>query len=363
MTACPLPIDWLDLLDGRPSVATRPHLAECASCRALVDELAATTGERADARIALRLIAQHRRREALTTNMTPREVTAGQIWWLAAETVDQRLPVLVVAVVQENGSSEPLIDVAPLWTDEDNATSADLLLNELDSTISVRWRVAFRRQTLVHRASLDTLAGTLTASGQALLNEALAGHIPTERSGLELESDHDPRLSADAWMDPMLAAVAAGMDDEDEADEFPNTAGEPHAAAEPSVDLATTVPTSGKVLLFQLKTWRGTAVRSDKLAAAPPSISKSVTEATLRDDAIGISVIAVLWADYHTDELLLHPQEVHGVDHPVRLIVRSPLLATPVSVEARLEVGRPVTLTTGEPISELDVQALEMHLT
>jgi hypothetical protein len=73
-------------------------------------------------------------------------------------------------------------------------------------------------------------------------------------------------------------------------------------------------------------------------------------------------VTAVLWADYRTDELLLRPQEVHGIDRPVRFVVRSPLLASPVTVEARLEVGRPVTLTTGEPISELDVQELEMYL-
>jgi hypothetical protein len=362
MTACPLPIDWLDLLDGRPSVATREHLAECASCRALVDALAATAGERADARIALRLSAQHRHRAPLITTMAPRDVTAGQIWWLAGETADQRLPVLVVAVDGGNGGNEPLIDVAPLWTDEDNATPADLLLNESDSTTGVRWRVAFRRQTLVHRPSLDTLAGTLTASGQELLNEALAGHIPAERSGPELESDRDPRLAALAWMDPLLAATAAGMDDDDEADELPTSAVEPLTAVRPSLDLAVSLPTSGKVLLFQLKTRRDTAVRSDKLAAASPSVGKSVTEATIQDDTIGISVIAVLWSDYHTDELQLHPQEVHGIDQPVRLIVHSPLLAAPASFEARLEVGRPVTLTTGEPITELDVQALEMQL-
>jgi predicted anti-sigma-YlaC factor YlaD len=357
MTACPLPIDWLDLLDDRPSAATRPHLAECASCRALVDQLAATTSERADAQVVLRLIAQRQRRDTLTANMTPHEVKAGQIWWLTTETLDQRLPVLIVAVVQED-DSEPLIDVAPLWTDEDNATPADLLLNESDSTIGVRWRVAFRRQTLVARASLDTLVGRLTASGQALLNEALAGHISAERSGPELESDRDPRLAADAWMDRVLATAAVGMDGEDDTDEFPNTASE----AEPSVDLAMTVPTRGKVLLFELKTRRDTAVRSDKLAAASPSVGESVTEAMLRDDAAGISVIAVLWADYRTDELLLHPRVVHGVDQPVRLVVHSARLAAPVSVEARLEVGQPVTLTTDEPISELDVQALEMHL-
>jgi hypothetical protein len=32
-------------------------------------------------------------------------------------------------------------------------------------------------------------------------------------------------------MDLILAAVAAGMDDEDEADELPNGMGEPHTAA------------------------------------------------------------------------------------------------------------------------------------
>jgi hypothetical protein len=248
-----------------------------------------------------------------------------------------------------------------MWIDEDNATPADLLLNEWESTIGVRWRVAFRRQTLIRAASLDTLAGTLTVSGRELLNEALAGHIPAERSGPELESDRDPRLAADAWMDPVLADAAASID-EDEAEELPGTADEPIGAAEPSADLIAADPSRGKVLLFELKTRRDATVRSRKLAAASPTIGQAVTEATLRDDRFGIIVAAVLWADYRTDELLLRPQEVHGVDHPVRLIVHSPMLATPATVEAQLEVGKPVTLTTGEPISELDVEALEMHL-
>jgi hypothetical protein len=362
MIACPLPIDWLDLLDGRPSVATRAHLDECASCRAVVDELTATIDERADDRGIQQLSAQHRRRATLTTNTVQPEVTAGQIWWLTAETLEQRLPVLIVAVAKDEDTSQPLVDVAPLWTDEDNATASDLLLNESDSTTGVRWRVAFRRQALIRGASLHALAGTLTASGQGLLNEALAGHIQAERRGTELESDNDPRLVADAWMDRILAGAAASVNEDDEGAELPAVS-ETLTAAGPSVDLIAIDSTSGKALAFELKLRRDTAgAQSHKLAAASPIVGKSVTEATLRDEATGIRVTAVLWADYRTDELLLRPQEVHGVDRPVRFVVRSPLLASPVTVEALLEVGRPVTLTTGEPISELDVQELEMYL-
>lgn len=43
MTGCPLPIDWLDLRDGRPRNASHKHLDICPSCRAvaaLLDEQA-----------------------------------------------------------------------------------------------------------------------------------------------------------------------------------------------------------------------------------------------------------------------------------------------------------------------------------
>src|SRR5947209_5154642 len=36
---CPLPVDWLDFLENRPSSASAAHLGDCPSCKALLELL------------------------------------------------------------------------------------------------------------------------------------------------------------------------------------------------------------------------------------------------------------------------------------------------------------------------------------
>ena len=220
MTTCPLPVDWLDLLEGRPSVAARAHLDGCASCRAVVAAL--TDGLPDPPMIPQRVGGATTNVRAVFDDVADPVIVEGQQRWLTVDGADVRLPVLVLGLVDEDsgsadlddagaettaaaGTSMPsLVDIVPLWTDRENATSADLLLDESDTTTGVAWRAVFRRQTTVPADLLTDLFGSLTMTGEAAVAHALAGRLPPERTGVELESEFDPRLTADEWMTDVL---------------------------------------------------------------------------------------------------------------------------------------------------------------
>jgi hypothetical protein len=147
---------------------------------------------------------------------------AGQLHWLRSPDNGDRLPVLVLDVLDSTDSGEGhgavLADVAPLWVDEENATDADLLLTEADSTTRRRWRVAFRHQTLVPQQALDSTLGRLTDQGLALVAGFQAGQFLPERSGPPLESEFDTRLDADGWIASILAAASANVYTDDSSD-------------------------------------------------------------------------------------------------------------------------------------------------
>jgi hypothetical protein len=341
MTMCPLPIDWLDLLDGRPSAASRTHLDDCASCRTVVASLEASRG--ADPLMAS-VPDSWQPRPALASSDS--NISFGDLRWLELPEGEVRLPVLVLGIVEEaNGA----LDVAPLSLDRDAATSVDLLLDVADTTTAAPWRVAFRQQSLVSRAFIKAQLGTLTSRGRRVVDEAIEGAAPAERTGPELESDHDPRLSADDWMRSLLAAAANTLDvDESEGD---SRAPSPVEAS----------PQPGKVLHFALK-WASVNEPIQHLAAATPQVRARTLWATL-SSSWGLHVAARLLTDYSTDRLLLEPVSVQGLDHPVTLIVRTSVVDDPFTLQVRLHEGEPVEVAGEEAgISEHDVEALELRL-
>src|SRR5260370_22137390 len=140
-TTCPLTVDWLDLLEGRPSVAARTHLDGCTSCQAVVTALTELPHRPS--------MQQNPRNRPAHTHVSLDDVNdpvivEGQLRWLAVDDAEVRLPVLVLGLVDEDthadssepdtgaataGSPEPhLVDIVPMWTDLENATSSDLLL-------------------------------------------------------------------------------------------------------------------------------------------------------------------------------------------------------------------------------------------
>ena len=139
---CPLPIDWLDLLDGRPSAASRSHLNDCAACRTVVASLEAARGA---GPLRVPMPDSRQPRPALASS-DDSNITFGDLRWLEPPDGEVWLPVLVLGIVEE---ADGAIDVAPLSLDRDAATSVDLLLDAADTTTAVPWRVAFRRRSLV----------------------------------------------------------------------------------------------------------------------------------------------------------------------------------------------------------------------
>jgi hypothetical protein len=368
MTTCPLPIDWLDLLEGRPSVAARGHLDGCASCRAVV---AALTDRLPDSLPLPQLVSDTIAQvPSLLEGVADPMIVEGQLRWLAVEGADVRLPVLVLGLAHEDteadfddttatdGMSMPsCVDIAPLWTDRENATSADLLLGESETTTGVAWRVAFRRQTTVPADLLTELFGSLTTTGEAAVARAIAGQLPPDKTGPELESEFDPRLTADEWMIDVL----------DRAFERVDEPGDPLAIgvfypAKPDrgADLLWT-DVSAVTFAFELKRVPEPETTQHALAAAPTGYRRSVLWAHLRDAAGRILDASIRW-DRHNDRLLLHPQVVEGFNHVVVIVVRSPQLTEPLKVTAEMRPDTDVILSEGAGISDRDIESLELQL-
>jgi hypothetical protein len=75
------------------------------------------------------------------------------------------------------------VDVVPLATDSENASTLDWLLERSDTDVGVPWRAILRYQQIVERQALDSCFGTLSAQGIAALHDVLEGDASEERFG------------------------------------------------------------------------------------------------------------------------------------------------------------------------------------
>lgn len=200
MTSCPLPVDWLDLLEGRPTVAEYGHLAECPSCGALVAAMSAdsllTSEPLAEKALAVGA-------EVAGIHLPPppafERPRVAQLWW-TVEVADVAGRLAVLLIDTEEGDPAEWFNAVPLFLDDGLGTSGDLVLLPDDSSTRLAWRALFRHQLVLSSAQLDSPIGYLTESGTRLLDNALAGHVPIARAGSLIESEDDPRLMADEWI-------------------------------------------------------------------------------------------------------------------------------------------------------------------
>jgi hypothetical protein len=345
-------MDWLDLLDGRPSPADRAHLADCPSCRALIDSLETTSAGEP------RLNNNRSAASPVKLEEHATALAAGQMRWVAPSDADVRIPVLVLDVDTDEPveSDADMVDdtvhVVPLWTDRENATSSDLLLDAEDSSTGVPWRVAFRRQTILPAHAIGNELGELTSSGRGKVSSAEDGIIAPEFSGPDIESEFDPRLSADDWLGEVLQLSRT-------------SSGEPTAAGNKNIFISHRfADNEPKVLPFVIKP-RDTPSNHDVALAAASlkwvesseSRHASITAADVFVDA----AIRWLGVTERLDRLVLHVEQVSGLHQPVVLIVYAKGQA--FEVPARLEPGADIVLAEDLNISERHVDALEMRLT
>jgi hypothetical protein len=193
---CPLPIDWLDYLEGREvddAVGLAAHLADCRRCQALVAELSQqSTGIELTPYTGAALA----RAPKWVEEERP-EIAVGQIWltvgvgsgktWTAL-----RQLALVVAAREE--FDQTWFSVAPLTTETELATNSDLLLDAEDTTLGVPLAAQFRLQTPLAREQLESCLGQATERGQELVTATLAGTLANEHFGAALTRANDRRL-------------------------------------------------------------------------------------------------------------------------------------------------------------------------
>jgi len=187
---CPLPVDWLDYLDGVESPATAEHLADCLSCQQVVQNLqkdqpmpAARTDWLRDLdSIAMGAWKEERRASAKT----------GQIWLTAGSFAEAsfsyenqpRIPVLILN--ESHRSDGRWLDVVPAWIDDVSRSSAMVRLAEHETDLGARMSLLFDLQGLVAQRQLESYVGTLTPAGESTVAAVMAGVIDEARLGVAL---------------------------------------------------------------------------------------------------------------------------------------------------------------------------------
>jgi hypothetical protein len=194
MMRCPLPIDWLEYLEGAHSDELAAHLPTCLPCQVLVEELQREgRPQLRPARLPKPDIWPHWRE----AEQTP--VAFGEIRWTTASLPTTRTPVSRVSVLVLSNLWEEKgclwCDVVPVSTDIENSTSLDLTLRRSDTNMGIPLRVLFRYQTVADARHLDHSIGSLTQEGGAVVRDALMGRASDERFGSPIESSDDPRVA------------------------------------------------------------------------------------------------------------------------------------------------------------------------
>jgi hypothetical protein len=205
---CPLPIDWLDHLEGRESeVDLDAHLADCPRCQALVAEL-----REQSVGVELAPYSGSALEDAPCWQEQERpQVAVGEVWLTRAELANNYANLwrqIVLVVAKRDEFDQTWFSVAPLTTETEVATNTDLLLNRDDTTLAVPLALQFRLQTPVAREQLDRYLGETTASGRELLSEALAGSLSSDHFGTPLTRANDRRLRRTSATRELMATLA-----------------------------------------------------------------------------------------------------------------------------------------------------------
>jgi hypothetical protein len=191
---CPLPIDWLEFVEGRDDYQFALHLAACRPCQILVAELRSQSRERLR---PSRLPSANEWPRWSETLLPKTEAHFGEIRWTASVLASSnrpipRVPVLVLSDAWQEHDAY-WCDVVPLSTDFEDATSLDLILRQNESDLKLRWSVLLRHQTVAATRDLDSRIGSLTQAGLEIVRQALNGEAPPSRFGTALEGYHDSR--------------------------------------------------------------------------------------------------------------------------------------------------------------------------
>lgn len=189
---CPLPVDWLEYLEGEQPSELSLHLASCLSCRLLVDEL--QRAERVDLSSGIYPGAASWPRWSTSKTVTP---SMGDIYLSNGyeHIMEDAGPLVMLLVISNTWHENERMwcEVLPLSTDFENATSLDFLLSRSATTLDVPFRVSLRYQTTAEASTLLTRIAALTDEGRTVLHDVLEGRASLDVFGSTLEGPHDLR--------------------------------------------------------------------------------------------------------------------------------------------------------------------------
>lgn len=345
MVHCPLPIDWLDYLEGVLDAPDASHLRTCGSCR----EVVAALRSQQPGSVGSRTVAAPKSFSAWTaigkTRPSPGEV------WLTVNAMqdgafsfesDTQIPVLVLNM---RGSGKSLwFDVAPVGFDPETATQTDLILQTDETSLECEVRLMFRLQTVLGQEQLHTCVGTLRPVGQEVVDQALRGSLPSDRVGLPLDNEDDERLIRDASLAEALRRLGSYWS-------FVNESAE-------------TETTALVFTLHKARRIQRIATRAQPLAAASASSGPLTRSASVKWNRGGISqrLIGYVQLDViPNDTLWFYVTEAAtdiGLTFRIRLTAAGKNIATP-PLAIPLHGGR-VLLTEGAGLTLNDIERLEL---
>lgn len=371
MDICPLPIDWLDYLDGEVDAGRSGHLERCLSCQATVATLRAIPAPSV-VQPDLAAPTPSTRRWA---ELSWRAPEFGDIWLAKASIPsgsdtyrsEHRVPLLVLGPKNRSNRQDEWLDVVPVWTDADNAHGTDLLLYEEDTSLGCMLRTLFRLQTPVRPGHLDSRVGQLTESGRRAIDAALQGRVDSQRLGLPLQGEFDVRLQRDEWLSTASAHLKGLYGAEVARKEAEAALISPAEQAAEGTLPDETAQRRKALVRFVLERGHRAVDTSQPLALAASSrLAKKRTRAYL-ETSIGtrkVRVEGILRLELIPDDrLVFEVTDVMGINEPIVLVVtiegRSASVSSPPFVP---RAGLKATLTQGAGALLDDVKQLELVL-
>lgn len=208
---CPLPVDWLDYLEGEKTEEISAHLRDCPSCRQVLASLSHQPGRIPDPAWAARFAHAS---GALLVEEEISEPGVAELWLSAShwrfDEVEYQLPersLVLVLSYPATYESEELrwYDVAPVRTDIEQALPTDFLLDAAQSSFDAPLGIVFSLQCKVERRQLHTRVGHL--HDVDIVFTALNSKTNAWRWGNPLEGPDDPRL----WWEASFAETVKAL--------------------------------------------------------------------------------------------------------------------------------------------------------
>lgn len=336
---CPLPLDWLDLIEGLYSDASFDHLTSCDSCRVVVEGIRRSTASGPD--LVFRSVDGRPWIAQVKANPT-----VGDIWLTSAgyslSSTQPQVDRLIVLIASEisNGAADAWFDVVPISTSTESVGPTDVLVRAEETTLECPLRMVWSAQTVLPVNGLDSYLGELLDDGRAVLAQCLDGTVDLARTGPPIEGGWDLRLEADESI--RQAAVVLG--------------GPRAEYLEGSKETSSDGP--GNVIRLALS-WRAPAGRDAYALAAQSGSLAGSNE--LVAEAGPLSVSLVLRYDLKSDVISARVENAAALPKRARVVIHAPRLAAPFASDWFVPTpGEQIVVSEGLCVFLKELETVEM---